>query len=200
VCIRGDGSVGAGGVKAARAGLQRGERQCSRDDFAQGGSIYPLARDTVTRGRQLEELAFEVVVTESLTHAGKKAARLSGRGVRRVFAIDVEHGRCLEWSVAVDGWEILGADAAIEDPALVPSLPIRDLVSAAVPTIRSRGRCSRSGMLSSRKRSKHGMRKFRRKVEPKRYGTRSSPSSPRVGSQHRSKSRPTSSRRPMRSC
>jgi Uma2 family endonuclease len=101
-----------------------------RDDFAPDGSIYPLARDPVTGGRQLEELAFEVVVTESLSHAGKKAAKLCGRGVRRVFAIDVERGRCLEWSVAVDGWEILGADAAIEDPALVPALPVRDLVSA----------------------------------------------------------------------
>jgi Uma2 family endonuclease len=101
-----------------------------RDDFAPDVSIYPLARDPVTGGRQLEELAFEVVVTESLSHAGTKAAKLCGRGVRRVFAIDVERGRCLEWSVAVDGWEILGADAAIEDPALVPALPVRDLVSA----------------------------------------------------------------------
>lgn len=100
------------------------------EDFAPDVSIYPIARDPATGGRQLEELAFEVVVTESLTHAGTKAAKLCGRGVRRVFAIDVERGRCLEWSVAVDGWEILGAEAAIEDPALVPALPVRALVSA----------------------------------------------------------------------
>jgi hypothetical protein len=101
-----------------------------REDFAPDGSIYPLARDPVTGGRQLEELAFEIVVTESIAHAGTKAAKLRARGVRRVFAIDVERGRCLEWSVAVDGWEILGADAAIEDRALVRPLAIRDLVSA----------------------------------------------------------------------
>jgi len=101
-----------------------------REDFAPDGSIYPLARDPVTGGRQLEELAFEVVVTESLANAGKKAATLQGRGVRRVFAIDVERGRCLEWSRALDSWEILGAEAAIEDPALVTRLAIRDLVSA----------------------------------------------------------------------
>lgn len=101
-----------------------------REDFAPDGSIYPIARDPITGGRQLEELAFEVVVTESLGNAGRKAASLIARGVRRVFAIDVEHGRGLEWSSAVDGWEILGADATIDDHVLATPLAIRDLVSA----------------------------------------------------------------------
>ena len=101
-----------------------------REDFAPDGSIYPIARDLATGGRQLEVLAFEVVVTESLAHAGRKAASLIRRGVRRVLAIDVERGRGLEWSTATDGWEILGADAVIDDPALVAPLAVRDLVSA----------------------------------------------------------------------
>jgi hypothetical protein len=101
-----------------------------REDFAPNGSIYPLARDPMTGGRQLEELAFEVVVTETLAHAGHKAASLIERGVRRVFAIDVERARGLEWSSAVNGWEILGADATIEDRVLVAPLALRDLVSA----------------------------------------------------------------------
>jgi hypothetical protein len=100
-----------------------------RDDFAMDTSVYPIARDPVTGGRQLEELAFEVVVSESLALAGKKAATSRGRGVRRVFAIDVERGVCLEWSVAVDGWEIVGSGAAIEDRALFPAVLISDLVS-----------------------------------------------------------------------
>jgi Uma2 family endonuclease len=105
-------------------------RTGQREDFAPDGSVYPMARDPITGGRQLEELAFEVVSSESLAHAGRKAASLIRRGVRRVFAIDVERERGLEWSTATDGWEILGADAVIDDPALVAPLPVRDLVSA----------------------------------------------------------------------
>ena len=101
-----------------------------REDFAPDGSIYPIARDPTTGGRMLEELAFEVVVTESLAHAGRKAASLIRRGVRRVFAIDVERGRGLAWSSELDGWEILAADATIQDRVLVTPLAIRDLVSA----------------------------------------------------------------------
>lgn len=106
-------------------------RTAEREDFAPDGSIYPLARDPSTGGRQLEELAFEVVSTESLAHAGRKATSLIRRGVRRVFAIDVERERGLEWSTATDGWEILGADAAIDDAVLVAPLSVRDLVSAS---------------------------------------------------------------------
>jgi Uma2 family endonuclease len=101
------------------------------DDFAPDGSIYPEARDPETGGRQLEQLAFEVVVSESLAHAGRKAAALMRRGVRRVFAIDVDRERGLEWSCETDTWTILGGDAVIDDPALVLPLPIHDLVAAA---------------------------------------------------------------------
>lgn len=105
-------------------------RTSEREDFAPDGSIYPVARDPATGGRQLEALAFEVVVSESLAHAGRKAASLVRRGVRRVFAIDVERGRGLEWSASTDAWEILGPDAVIDDLALVAPLALRDLVSA----------------------------------------------------------------------
>ena len=40
---------------------------------------YPTARDPRARGRQLEELAFEIASAESLVHAGAKAARLVSR-------------------------------------------------------------------------------------------------------------------------
>ncbi len=106
-------------------------RTSAREDFAPDGSVYPSARDPRTGGRQLEVLAFEVVSSESLAHAGNKAASLVSRGVRRVFAIDVERQRALEWSADLGGWQILGTDAAIEDPALVLPLRVHDLVAAA---------------------------------------------------------------------
>src|SRR5689334_23991645 len=43
------------------------------DEFAPDASVYPSARDPVTGGRQLERLAFEIVATERLAHAGLKA-------------------------------------------------------------------------------------------------------------------------------
>ncbi len=106
-------------------------RTSEKGDMAPDGSIYPTAPDPDTGGRQLEELAFEIVSTEALSHAGTKAARLAERGVRRVFAIDVERKRGLEWSRQTGSWEILASDAAIADRALALPLPIRDLVSAA---------------------------------------------------------------------
>lgn len=105
-------------------------RTSHESDFAPDGSLYPAARDPETGGRQLEQLAFEVVSSESLAHAGNKASALVQRGVRRVFAIDVENERGLEWSQANDTWEILDHEAVIDDPALVLPLPVRDLVAS----------------------------------------------------------------------
>jgi Uma2 family endonuclease len=118
----------AHGYNAASDMLTRASEQ---SDVAPDGCIYPEARDPETGGRQLEELAFEVVSTERLAHAGAKAAALVTRGVRRVFAIDVERRRALEWSSKTQSWEILSHGATVEDPALVLPLPIRDLVDAA---------------------------------------------------------------------
>jgi Uma2 family endonuclease len=80
----------------------RGDRDVASDmltrsselsDVAPDASVFPRARDPRTGGRQLEELAFEVVSTERLNEAGAKARKLAGRGVRRVFAIDVVRHR-----------------------------------------------------------------------------------------------------------
>ncbi|MFO0590603.1 MAG: Uma2 family endonuclease [Polyangiaceae bacterium] len=105
-------------------------RTSNLGDMAPDASVFPAARDAETGGRRLEELAFEVVSTESLGHAATKARELSRRGVRRVFAVDVERRRALEWSRATDTWEILSNDAAIEDGALVTPLSVRALVEA----------------------------------------------------------------------
>jgi Uma2 family endonuclease len=100
------------------------------NDIAPDVSVYPAARDAVTGRRQLEQLAFEVVSTGSLLHAGAKAAELVRRGVRRVFAIDVERGRALEWSTVLGTWSVLDTSAHIEDPAFAAPLPIARLIRA----------------------------------------------------------------------
>jgi len=95
-------------------------------DIAPDISVYPRARDPATGRRRIAELAFEVVSTQSLASAADKARRLSARGVRRVFAIDVERSRALE------AWRRLDIAACIEDPVLAVGLAIEPLVKAAI--------------------------------------------------------------------
>ena len=101
------------------------------DDIAPDVSVYPAARNPKTGGRQLEELAFQIASTESLSHAGEKAAKLVSRGVRRVFAIDVERARALEWSKDLGRWSLLDRRAHIDDPALAVPIPVDALLDAA---------------------------------------------------------------------
>jgi Uma2 family endonuclease len=105
-------------------------RTSLKGDMAPDASVFPAARDPRTGGRQIEELAFEVLSTERLGHAARKARALTDRGVRQVFAIDVERKRALVWSSATNAWKILPLDGAIEDRALALPLPLRALVDA----------------------------------------------------------------------
>jgi hypothetical protein len=100
-------------------------------DIAPDISVYPRARDPVTGRRRVAELAFEVVSTQSLASAADKARRLSARGVRRVFAIDVERSRAMEWSGGLAAWRRLDIAGCIEDPVLAVGLAIEPLVRAA---------------------------------------------------------------------
>lgn len=106
-------------------------RTSMTNDIAPDVSVFPRARHPQTGGRQLEQLAFEVVSTQSLGDAGRKAASLVTRGVRRVFAIDIERGRALEWSATLEGWSMLDINGVIEDDVLAAPLPIQALVHAA---------------------------------------------------------------------
>jgi hypothetical protein len=101
------------------------------DDVAPDVSVYPDAPNPETGGRQIEQLAFEIVSTESLGHAAGKASKLVTRGVRRVFAIDIERSRALEWSPALGTWRVLDAAGHIVDPALVVPLPIDSVIRSA---------------------------------------------------------------------
>ena len=93
--------------------------------------MYPDAPDPETGGRQIEQLAFEIVSTQSLGDAGHKASKLVARGVRRVFAVDIERSRALAWSAALDSWSVLDAAGHIADPALAVPLPIAALIRSA---------------------------------------------------------------------
>jgi len=105
-------------------------RTSETSDQAPDVTVFPRARDPRTGGRRLEELAFEVISTESLGHAADKAADLASRGVRRIFAIDVVRIRAFEWSRELEGWTLLDPGGAIEDPTLAVPLPIEPLVRA----------------------------------------------------------------------
>jgi len=100
------------------------------DDIAPDVSVYPVS-DPATGRRKLEHIAFEIVSRGSLSRAGRKAAKLTGRGVRRVFAIDVVRSRALEWSVELGAWRELDPSGRIEDPALAVPLPIAALIHDA---------------------------------------------------------------------
>jgi Uma2 family endonuclease len=101
------------------------------DDIAPDVSVYPDGPDPETGGRQLEQLAFEIVNKQTLGKAGKKAAKLAARGVRRVFAIDVQGSRVLEWSKARRRWRPLDPAGQIADAALAVALPIAALIHRA---------------------------------------------------------------------
>jgi Uma2 family endonuclease len=100
------------------------------DDIAPDVSVFPRAPDPVTGGRQLEHVAFEIVSTQSMSRATTKAAKLAGRGVRRVFAIDVVRERVLEWSQELATWSVLDHRGRIEDPALAVPLSVSALLAA----------------------------------------------------------------------
>ena len=107
-------------------------RTSRTSDFAPDVSIFPSAPDPKTKGRQLEELAFEVASKQRLAVPTVKARKLVARGVRRVFCVLVKQGRVLEWSRAKDDWSGLPNDASIEDPCLVRPLPVAALLDALV--------------------------------------------------------------------
>jgi hypothetical protein len=106
-------------------------RLTERDDIAPDVSVFPAARDPETGGRQLEQLVFEVVSTQTLADVARKASKLTARGVRRIFAVDVERARAFEWSVDLGTWGLLAEGALIDDPALAVPLPVAALVQSA---------------------------------------------------------------------
>lgn len=122
-------------------------------NFAADGAVLKQGKDPATGHRYLEELAFEIKYTQSLSDMTERARQLANRGVRRVFMIcvseieprrdpkkDPDEGKVdavMEWSAADDAWIELPADGIIEDPCLHTPLSVRAImdVTAADDTV-----------------------------------------------------------------
>jgi len=101
-------------------------------DFATDVCVRKGGTDPRTGNRYLEELAFEVVHTQSRRRMTTRAKDLTQCGVRRVFAFFVKTGEVCEWSPRKRRWLPLDLDGTISDPALVRPIPVRALLDAAV--------------------------------------------------------------------
>ena len=97
-------------------------------DAAPDVSVFPTALDPETGGRQLEEIAFEVLDSERLAHVTRKIEKLAKRGVRRLFAVRVAARAVYEWDHAHGDWTQLPDDGEIVDRCFRVPLPTAALV------------------------------------------------------------------------
>jgi hypothetical protein len=101
-------------------------------DFASDTCVRREGVDPATGRRYLEEIAFEVVSTQSERNAAEKAQVMRRGGVRRVFGVWVKgRRRVCEWSADSEGWSLLEEDSRIEDRCLGAPLPVKALLDAA---------------------------------------------------------------------
>ena len=105
-------------------------RTAQTTEFAPDVSVYPAARDPVTAGRQVDELAFEVIDATRLATVTDKAQRLVARGVRRVFVVDVNANTVSEWSAKHGRWDVLAPDTVLVDRCLATPVPVGALLDA----------------------------------------------------------------------
>jgi hypothetical protein len=101
-------------------------------EFATDTSVRREGIDPTTKTRYLEELAFEVVSTQSLREITLRAEDLSNRGVRRVIAVFVKKREVAEWSASARVWVPLSLDSKLDDPVLARPVLIRALFNAGV--------------------------------------------------------------------
>jgi hypothetical protein len=100
-------------------------------EFATDTSVRKQGLDPDTGTRYLEELAFEVVSTQSKRDITIRAEELTARGVRRLLAIFVKQGEVREWSPSKKDWVTLPLDGKLEDPTLARPVEIEALLDAA---------------------------------------------------------------------
>jgi hypothetical protein len=108
-------------------------------NFASDASIRRNGVDPETGDRYLEELAFEILSTQSAEELEKRARIMVARGVRRIFAIPVRGdeagseiiaGPVMEWMAAEERWRTYRDDEVIADPCLFAPVPVRALLDA----------------------------------------------------------------------
>lgn len=118
------------GYRAAADLLTRHDEE---SDFATDVCVFKKGTDPATGGRNLEEIAFEVVSSQNEAYVTEKAVRMHRRGVRRIFAVWTKgRQRICEWSPETQDWRSLDAGSRIEDPCLVAPLAVAALLDAAV--------------------------------------------------------------------
>jgi hypothetical protein len=101
-------------------------------DFASDTCVRREGVDPATGRRHLEEIAFEVVSTQSERNAAEKARVMHRGGVRRIFGVWVKGRRKVcEWSAESEGWRPLEEGSRIEDRCLGAPLPVKALLDAA---------------------------------------------------------------------
>lgn len=100
-------------------------------DFATDTSVRRGGLDPATGQRHLEELAIEVVHTQTMRDMIERSEELTARGVRRVFGIFVREGVVREWSAGARSFRSLDAKSVIEDPCLSIPLRVEALLNAA---------------------------------------------------------------------
>src|SRR4030095_6994716 len=83
-------------------------------DFATDTCVFKEGVDPATGGRDLEEIAFEVVSEQNEQLVSEKARRMLRRGVRRIFTVRVNGQReVCEWSPEHQTWKPLPPDSQI---------------------------------------------------------------------------------------
>lgn len=100
-------------------------------DFATDTCIRRKGKDPATGDRYLEEVAFEIVNTQSAASIRARAEDVTARGVRRFFAIFVKKGEVAEWSVEEHRFVPVDPSAEIRDPTLAVPLTVQALLDAA---------------------------------------------------------------------
>lgn len=93
------------------------------DDFAADLSVRRAGLDPQTEQRYLEEMVFEFGNSQRLTELRVKAAKMSRRGVRRIFAVLILEQQAYEWDSRSATMRLLEADA-LRDPLFVCPLPL----------------------------------------------------------------------------
>ena len=107
-------------------------RYAVNSDFASDSCVVKDGIDPATGSRYLEEIAFEVVSTQSERKAMEKAEVMHRRGVRRIFGVWVRgRPRVGEWSAESRSWRLLDEGSQIEDPCFGAPLPVKALLDAA---------------------------------------------------------------------
>jgi hypothetical protein len=102
-----------------------------QSDFATDTCIRKDGVDPATGQRYLEEIAFEVVSTQSSGDITTRAEDVTARGVRRLFAIFVKAREVREWLAAERKWKKLGPGDRIDDPCLLRPIAVEALLAAA---------------------------------------------------------------------